>query len=287
MANMRVYELAKELNITTKDIADLLDNNNKTYKTMSGLNDDEVAKVRGKFGHKSGAAGNASKPKNEKANEAKMTENNTPKKDITKEPVKDTADKKSHVSELYFPQNSSKGGKDNKNVKNDNSGANRGNAQKNGNSDNRNSRNDNRPNQNGDRNGNNRNFRNNDNRGDRNTDNRNGDNRGFRNNDNRGDRNGDNRGFRNNDNRSNQSGDRNNNRQGGFSNQGRRNDRRDSAPKDDFLFETKPDSRRPDSRKDNHKNDRKKDVEVKENLKFANSQLKKNVKKEEKEEDIY
>lgn len=47
MANMRVYELAKELNITTKDIADLLDNNNKTYKTMSGLNDDEVAKVRG------------------------------------------------------------------------------------------------------------------------------------------------------------------------------------------------------------------------------------------------
>ena len=334
---MRVYELAKELNITTKDIADLLDNNNKTYKTMSGLNDDEVAKVRGKFGHKSGAAGNASKPKNEKANEAKMTENNTPKKDITKEPVKDTADKKSHVSELYFPQNSSKGGKDNKNVKNDNSGANRGNAQKNGNSDNRNSRNDNRPNQNGDRNGDNRgfrnndnrgdrngnnrnfrnndnrgdrngnnrnfrnndgrpnqngdrnghnrNFRNNDNRGDRNTDNRNGDNRGFRNNDNRGDRNGDNRGFRNNDNRSNQSGDRNNNRQGGFSNQGRRNDRRDSAPKDDFLFETKPDSRRPDSRKDNHKNDRKKDVEVKENLKFANSQLKKNVKKEEKEED--
>ena len=285
MANMRVYELAKELNITTKDIADLLDNNNKTYKTMSGLNDDEVAKVRGKFGHKSGAADNASKPKNEKANEAKMTENNTPKKDITKEPVKDTADKKSHVSELYFPQNSSKGGKDNKNVKNDNSGANRGNAPRNGNSDNRNSRNDNRPNQNGDRNGNNRNFRNNDNRGDRNTDNRNGDNRGFRNNDNRGDRNGDNRGFRNNDNRSNQNGDRNNNRQGGFSNQGRRNDRRDSAPKDDFLFETKPDSRRPDSRKDNHKNDRKKDVEVKENLKFANSQLKKNVKKEEKEED--
>ena len=210
MANMRVYELAKELNITTKDIADLLDNNNKTYKTMSGLNDDEVAKVRGKFGHKSGAAGNASKPKNEKANEAKMTENNTPKKDITKEPVKDTADKKSHVSELYFPQNSSKGGKDNKNVKNDNSGANRGNAPRNGNSDNRNSRNDNRPNQNGDRNG---------------------DNRGFRNNDNRGDRNGDNRGFRNNDNRSNQNGDRNNNRQGGFSNQGRRNDRRDSDRK--------------------------------------------------------
>ena len=177
---------------------------------------------------------------------------------------------------------------------NDNRGDRNGNNRNFRNNDNRGDRNgnnrnfrnnDGRPNQNGDRNGNNRNFRNNDNRGDRNTDNRNGDNRGFRNNDNRGDRNGDNRGFRNNDNRSNQSGDRNNNRQGGFSNQGRRNDRRDSAPKDDFLFETKPDSRRPDSRKDNHKNDRKKDVEVKENLKFANSQLKKNVKKEEKEED--
>ena len=62
---------------------------------MSGLNDDEVAKVRGKFGHKSGAAGNASKPKNEKANEAKMTENNTPKKDTTKKKTTNTSAKKS------------------------------------------------------------------------------------------------------------------------------------------------------------------------------------------------
>ena len=68
--------------------------------------------------------------------------------------------------------------------------------------------------------------------------------------------------------------------------QNRRNDRRDSAPKDEFIFETKPDSRRPDARKDKGKNDRKKDVEVKENLKFANSQqLKKPAKKEEKPED--
>ena len=33
MDNMRFYELEKELNIKTKDISDLLDNNNKTYKT--------------------------------------------------------------------------------------------------------------------------------------------------------------------------------------------------------------------------------------------------------------
>ncbi|MBQ4282616.1 MAG: translation initiation factor IF-2, partial [Lachnospira sp.] len=143
-----------------------------------------------------------------------------------------------------------------------------------------------------------------DNRGDR--DNRNG--QGGFNRDNRGDRdnrngqggfNRDNRGDRDNRNFGGQGGFKNDNR-GGFGGKdkderdsrnggnsfGRKNDRRDSAPKDEFIFETKPDSRRPDSRKDNKKNDRKKDVDVKENLKFANSQqMKKPVRKEEKEEE--
>lgn len=37
MANMRVHELAKELNISSKDITDMLSNNEKKYTAMSDL----------------------------------------------------------------------------------------------------------------------------------------------------------------------------------------------------------------------------------------------------------
>ena len=46
MANMRVHELAKELNITSKDITDMLSNSEKTYKPVSGLTDAEISSVR-------------------------------------------------------------------------------------------------------------------------------------------------------------------------------------------------------------------------------------------------
>ena len=46
MANMRVHELAKELNITSKDITDMLSNSEKTYKSVSGLTDAEISSVR-------------------------------------------------------------------------------------------------------------------------------------------------------------------------------------------------------------------------------------------------
>ena len=136
-----------------------------------------------------------------------------------------------------------------------------------------------------------RNGRNNDrNGGYQNRDN-NGQNRdGYRNDRNNGgyrnDRNNDrNGGYQNRDNNG-QNGGRSGRDGQGFSGQ-RRNDRGSSAPKDDFIFETKPDSRRPDSRKnDSRKNDRKKDNEAKENLKFANSKLeKKPAPKQEKKEE--
>ena len=136
-----------------------------------------------------------------------------------------------------------------------------------------------------------RNDRNNDrNGGYQNRDN-NGQNRdGYRNDRNNGgyrnDRNNDrNGGYQNRDNNG-QNGGRSGRDGQGFSGQ-RRNDRGSSAPKDDFIFETKPDSRRPDSRKnDSRKNDRKKDNEAKENLKFANSKLeKKPAPKQEKKEE--
>ena len=37
---MRVYELAKELNISSKDIADVLDTADKKYTSMNGLSDE-------------------------------------------------------------------------------------------------------------------------------------------------------------------------------------------------------------------------------------------------------
>ena len=297
MANMRVHELAKELNITNKEITDILSTEEKSYKPMSGLNDAEVARIKARF-DKSKEQKMTTKPQDNKLKEA--PKENT--KETVKEASKDAAntkeakrndDKKSHISQVFFPQNSSKG-----NERHQNSSRNDGhNNRNNGNirdnrsgqngyrNDNRNDNRDNRGSQNGYRN---------DNRND-NRDNR-GAQGGYRN-DNRDNRGGQNRNFgqRNNDNRDNRGGQSSFNKDGfnkdgrdsrsNFNGQGRRNDRRDSAPKDDFIFETKPDSRRPDSRKDSRKNDRKKDIDVKENVKFANQQIKKPAKKEEKPEE--
>lgn len=279
MANMRVHELAKELNITNKEITDILSTEEKSYKPMSGLNDAEVARIKARF-DKSKEQKMTTKPQDNKLKEA--PKENT--KETVKEASKDAAntkeakrndDKKSHISQVFFPQNSSKG-----NERHQNSSRNDGHNNRN----NGNIR-DNRSGQNGYRN---------DNRND-NRDNR-GAQGGYRN-DNRDNRGGQNRNFgqRNNDNRDNRGGQSSFNKDGfnkdgrdsrsNFNGQGRRNDRRDSAPKDDFIFETKPDSRRPDSRKDSRKNDRKKDIDVKENVKFANQQIKKPAKKEEKPEE--
>ena len=305
MANMRVHELAKELNISSKEIIETLSNDTKKYTASNGLTDSEITSIRSKFGKK---AAQPEKPKTEAKQE----------------------DKKSHISQVYFPQNSTKAPgndtrKGNQNqTKNDNQMNNRNNNQNNnrksdtprnengrnnyaGNRDNnRNDRDRNDRSGNGDRHNGYRNDRNGNNgyRNDRNDRNGNGGgNNGYRN-----DRNGNgggNNGYRNDRNDRNGNGggnngyrnDRNgngggnngyrNDRNGQGGNSGRRNDRdrKESLPKNDFLFETKPDARKPESRRDNKKNDRRKDEE-KENLKFANSQANKKVNKPvEKEEE--
>ena len=295
MANMRVHELAKELNISSKEIIETLSNDTKKYTASNGLTDSEITSIRSKFGKK---AAQPEKPKTEAKQE----------------------DKKSHISQVYFPQNSTKAPgndtrKGNQNqTKNDNQMNNRNNNQTNnrksdtprnengrnnyaGNRDNnRNDRDRNDRSGNGDRHNGYRNDRNgngdrnNGYRNDRNDRNGNGGgNNGYRN-----DRNGNgggNNGYRNDRNDRNGNGGGNNgyrnDRNGQGGNSGRRNDRdrKESLPKNDFLFETKPDARKPESRRDNKKNDRRKDEE-KENLKFANSQANKKVNKPvEKEEE--
>lgn len=49
MANMRVHELAKELNISSKAITDMLSNADKKYTAMSGLGESEINSVKSKF----------------------------------------------------------------------------------------------------------------------------------------------------------------------------------------------------------------------------------------------
>ena len=281
MANMRVHELAKELNISSKEIIETLNNDTKTYKSVSGLGEAEITIIKNKFGK-----GKSVKEDNKTPEKIKTAVKSTEAVKETKSvEVKNTEeDKKAHISQVFYPQNSKN--------RNDRNSDNRNGQRNDRNSDNRNGyRNDrNSDNRNGQRNDRNqdnrngyRNDRNQDNRNgyrnDRNSDNRNG----FRNNDRNSDNKNGYRNDRNQDNRNGQNGFRGNDNRNG---QQRRNDRRDSAPKDDFIFETKPDSRKVDNRKDNKKNDRRKDNESKENLKFVNSQLaKKAAKKEEKEEE--
>ena len=261
---MRVHELAKELNISSKEIIETLSNDTKKYTASNGLTDSEITSIRSKFGKK---AAQPEKPKTEAKQE----------------------DKKSHISQVYFPQNSTKAPgndtrKGNQNqTKNDNQMNNRNNNQNN------NRKSDTPRNENGRNNyaGNRDNNRNDRDRNDR------GGN-GDRHNGYRNDRNGNgggNNGYRNDRNDRNGNGGGNNgyrnDRNGQGGNSGRRNDRdrKESLPKNDFLFETKPDARKPESRRDNKKNDRRKDEE-KENLKFANSQANKKVNKPvEKEEE--
>ncbi len=139
---------------------------------------------------------------------------------------------------------------------------------------------------NGQNNGQNNGYRNNNGQGGYNKD---GQNNGYRNN------NGQNNGYRNGNGQGGYNKDGQNRGQGGYNKDGQnrngqgRNDRRDSKPAtDEFVFETKPESRRAQDRK-NDKVDKKdlKERETKENLKFVNTFKKnENQKPVEKEEDV-
>ena len=325
---MRVYELAKELNISSKDIADVLDTADKKYTSMNGLSDEEVSKIRSRYGKKNETPVKAeSKPESKPDTSVQVKE--AVKEGTASGNQSEVKKEEPKVSQVFFPQNSSKGGRDRfQNNRNGNDHFDRNNSRGDRNGSDRN--NGNRFQNNGDRNNGDR-FQNNggrfsngssngdrfQNNGDKSQNNGfrgNRDNNSFRSNGNRDNNfNSDNRrkpgdnsqggrtfngqkndrfnnsgngnGFRSDRPGNGQGGFKNNDRPGSQNGQGRRNDRRDGGVKEEFVFEAKPDSRRSDWGKDNHKNDRKKDVENKENLKFASGQMKKPVKKEEKKED--
>ena len=252
MANMRVHELAKELNISSKDITDMLSNNEKKYTAMSGLGEAEINSVKGKFKAKPVASNNAVKSEPKKAEErnVKIQENNKveekkvnieKKEQIKSEDVKASAEKKTsaqdgdkkHISQVYFPQNSQKSDnrERNNNRRDGNNGNYRNNDRNRDNRDNRDGNNGGYRNNDRNRDGNNGGYRNNDRNGYGNRDNRDGNNGGYRNNDrnrdgNGGYRNNDRNGYGNRDNRDGNNGgyrnnDRNRDGNGGYRNNDR------------------------------------------------------------------
>ena len=285
---MRIHELAKEINVQSSDIIDVLKgiDKDKDYKAASGIKDEDIPKVKasliksGKYVDKSQpedikekqekqaaqpkpASGESAKaePKtaDEKPSEMKAASPESGKTEGAKsreaEPKTaesqgsaksgndrqskpaDGGEKKSHITQVYNPQNSSRG-RDNRGYNRDGRDNNRGGH------------------------------------GSFNRDNRDN---------NRGGQGGFNRDNRDN-NRGSQGGFNRDNNRGG---QGRRDDRRRDAVQEDFTFEQKPDSRRNDNRR-NDRNDRKnqKDRDEKENLKFANQKKSAQTKPVEKEETI-
>ena len=299
MSKMRIHELSKEINVSNKEIIELLKSNGiEVASHMSNIEDDAIALVKKKFAPKqeksdvkpdSKAGKQAenvssqksssekpsetlkvnkqeeekSEPKAETKPESKTASQPESKSEVKVE-AKEQTEKKSHITQVYNPQNSGNGFRRNNDRNNDrNNGGNRQFGDRN------NDRNNGGNRQFGDRN----NDRNNGNRqfGDRNNDRNNG-NRQF------GDRNND----RNNGNR--QFGDRNNggnNRTNGGNggrfdrNRGGSGDRLDIKndirnDKDVRIDTVKSENRRANGA-NNKTRERDKDYQEKENLKFINS----------------
>ena len=104
---MRVHELAKKLNISSKEICQLLSTEEKVYKTMSGLNDEEIQRVNAKFAKP--AAEESKKAAEDKA-PAKKEKPELKEQKKSEEKVKEIKPKeKSHkVTQIFIPQNSAK-----------------------------------------------------------------------------------------------------------------------------------------------------------------------------------
>ena len=106
---MRVHELAKELNINSKELLEFLSSKNEKIKTSSNsVSEDEIALAKKQFVKKEQKPVTENKPESKEAKEVKETKEQT--KEQTKEesaqaPKQDAPVKKKIVS-VYNPQNS-------------------------------------------------------------------------------------------------------------------------------------------------------------------------------------
>ncbi|MBE5963736.1 MAG: translation initiation factor IF-2 [Lachnospira sp.] len=110
---MRVYELSKQLEVTSKEVINVLKENNIDVQNhMSSINDEAIAIVKKAFtkaASKEEPKKEAPKaePKTEVKKEAPKAETKTEvKKEAPKAESKKEEPKKSHISQIYNPQNS-------------------------------------------------------------------------------------------------------------------------------------------------------------------------------------
>ena len=107
---MRVYELARELNVKPKDMASMLSNASKTYTTASGVSDDDIARAKKAYASGSGNSGSKDQENQQKSDSKKdsMPKNSEEKSHDAKSDYSKSKQSDKIVSELYFPQNSSR-----------------------------------------------------------------------------------------------------------------------------------------------------------------------------------
>ena len=200
MSNIRVHELAKQINKDSKDIIAILKNNGIEVKShMSSISQEAVEIVKKAY---------AQVKKEEPKQETKETKKPVEKKkenDIKPAEKKTEGEKKSsHISQVYNPQNSSKSNNNSNNNNRNNSGNNNNNNSRNNNGNNNNNRNNNGNSNNNNNNNNNRNNNGNNNNNNNRNNNGNNNNNNNRNNNNRNN-------YNNNNNRNNNNNNRNNN----------------------------------------------------------------------------
>ena len=106
---MRVHELAKELNINSKELLEFLSSKNEKIKTSSNaVSEDEIALAKKQFVKKEQKPVTENKPEFKEAKEVKETKEQTreqTKEESTQAPKQDAPVKKKIVS-VYNPQNS-------------------------------------------------------------------------------------------------------------------------------------------------------------------------------------
>ncbi len=110
---MRVYELSKQLEVTSKEVINVLKENNIDVQNhMSSINDEAIAIVKKAFTKAASKAepkkeAPKAEPKTEVKKEAPKAETKTEvKKEAPKAEAKKEEPKKSHISQIYNPQNS-------------------------------------------------------------------------------------------------------------------------------------------------------------------------------------
>ena len=102
---MRVHELAKELNINSKELLEFLSSKNEKIKTSSNsVSEDEIALAKKQFVKKEQKPVTENKPEFKEAKEVKETKEQT-KEESAQSPKQDAPVKKKIVS-VYNPQNS-------------------------------------------------------------------------------------------------------------------------------------------------------------------------------------